>query len=59
LRLGQCMECCIRQDLVPHLPYGARNPEDNNKIVPTPTVIIAHAMPQTNEQTLTGIRLVA
>jgi len=53
------MVCCIRQKLVPYLPYGARKPEDNNKNVPTPTMIIAHAMPQTNEQTFTGIRRVA
>lgn len=50
---------CIRQIMLPYLPYGARKPEDNNKNVPTPTVIIAHAMPQTSEHTLIGIWLAA
>ncbi|DBA85288.1 TPA: hypothetical protein ACH3X2_005981 [Trebouxia sp. C0005] len=45
--------------MLPYLPYGARKPEDNNKNVPTPTVIIAHAMPQTSEHTLIGIWLAA
>ena len=42
-------------ELVSHLPYGARKPEDNNKKVPTPTAIIPHAMLLTIEQALTSI----
>jgi len=44
---------------VSHLPYGARKPEDNNKNVPTPAVIIPHAMLLTTEQALIGIWLAA